>query len=171
VIRDALRLQRDLLQSNIAVPVKLKMVEKSIRDFRGFCAAAQEAEAISTGKNGEDAEEQQSKSFLEIVKVDPICPDFIISGILSLLESVSTSAALYAKQLKETSPRNVSDEHSSNEDGSKGDADRQKRRVAKKEKKREKVDQLLERISQTPIELMFGVSFWVKCTGLFTGNP
>jgi hypothetical protein len=51
---------------NIAVPVKLKMVEKSIRDFRGFCAAAQdlqEAEASSADKNGDgqDAEEQQSK--------------------------------------------------------------------------------------------------------------
>lgn len=40
------------------------MVEKSIQDFRGFCAATQgmqETEGSSTDKNGEDAAEQQSR--------------------------------------------------------------------------------------------------------------
>jgi hypothetical protein len=67
---------------------------------------------------------------------------------------------LYAKQLKESTPRNVSDAQSSNDEAGQNAAERQKRRTARKQRKREKVDQLLERISQTPIELMFGVSFF-----------
>lgn len=60
MIRDALRLQRDLLQMNVAVPVKLKLVEKSIRDFRGFCAATQVRQNTDDEKNGKATEEQQS---------------------------------------------------------------------------------------------------------------
>lgn len=129
---------------NLAVPVKFKVVEKSIRDFRGFYNTQ---ESDTEAKNGESP--QQSK--YQLLNKSNL---LLIIGILSLLESVATSASTYAKQLRNSKP--------SNRDSSSSPNSQQKRetqRTIRKQKRQQQIDELLERVSRTPIELMFGVSF------------
>lgn len=83
-----------------------------------------------------------------------------------MLTSVATSAAVYAKQLRDSTPRHrdFSSSPSLPDDSTEKSAREKKevRQALRRQKRQQKIDQLLERISQTPIELMFGVSFFYK---------
>ncbi|KAI6172868.1 hypothetical protein M3Y98_01021300 [Aphelenchoides besseyi] len=137
IINDALRLQRDLLQTKIAVPAQPEVVVRSMRESPHFRLYATES-----GESDHDAQEAQNGGRRATR-----------ASILALLENVANSASNFAQQIHDSSLAGSTSKSTVSKTTSIEPVERKKRRAERKQR----IDSLLERISKTPVNLMFGV--------------
>ncbi|KAI6223105.1 hypothetical protein M3Y99_01461800 [Aphelenchoides fujianensis] len=155
LINDALRLQRDLLQAGVAVPSKPELVMRSMREsphFR-FCERSDDSE-----------DEEDHERVRQALQQHGIETNGAAGGdngrrstqesILALLESVATSASAFAHQIHQSNLLN--DASAAVAGRSAAPTTAAERREQRAERKR-RVDALLERISKTPVNLLFGI--------------